>query len=221
MLRSAVSLRFDEDSPPRRRAPRKLMSGSETTLSSSDTPDDNDELVVPEDLVAKLKAGDPKALNQLFSTLFDDLTRSARRMLDRGARDQSKLQTGDLVNSGCRRVLAAGIDKWVNSQHVYRLACRAMRSALVDHIRKARIRPEASIDYVGDLLAPGKAGEIIALNDALEAFEEVSPDGVWLIELRYFGGLTMAEAAKVMNYSKRDAERLYTASRHWLKDRLA
>jgi RNA polymerase sigma factor (TIGR02999 family) len=166
--------------------------------------------------------GDDSARDALMPVVYDQLRRMARRHL-RGERTGHSLQTTDLINEAYLRLDDQSVS-WRSRTHFFGIAARLMRQILVDH---ARSRQRLKRGQDPDMVSLSSAGEIeeeasdlLALNEALESLSEVDPQGSKIVELRFFGGLTIEETAEVMQVSTPTVERGWRAARAWLQTQL-
>ncbi|MEZ5288674.1 MAG: ECF-type sigma factor [Vicinamibacterales bacterium] len=174
-------------------------------------------------LVAQARNGDAAASATLIETIYPELRRLARHYLA-GERKAHTLQTTDLVHEAWVRLFSADVPVHDRS-HLIALMATQMRRALVDYARhrNAAKGPGAAIrislthlDGVG--VRPEE--DLLAIDQALTALEEVDPRAVRVVEMRYFGGLGDAEAAQALGVSVATVKRDWTFARAWLYDRL-
>jgi RNA polymerase sigma-70 factor, ECF subfamily len=172
-------------------------------------------------LLRKAAAGDRDAESALFAALYDDLKRQARNMM-RGQGERHTLQATSLLHEAYLRVARRPDVEWASRGHFLATASRAMRSVLVDHARsKGRLKRGRGFVRVSldDVLAPfeDRAGDLLALDEALSRLAEHDAEAARLVELRFFGGLTAAEAARLLGVSVRTSERDWEHARAWLR----
>jgi RNA polymerase sigma factor (TIGR02999 family) len=175
-------------------------------------------------LLALFRAGDREAEGRLYELLQDQLRRLARNQLN-GSADQHTLQPTALVHEAWLRVSRAGVAKPADRGHFIAVAARAMRSALVDHARRklaakrggehARRPLDEALDRTLALCEEGGV-DPIGLDDALEKLAAEEPRQARVVELRFFGGLTTAETAEVLDVSRATVVRDWELARHWL-----
>lgn len=172
--------------------------------------------------LARLREGSPEALDRLVPLLYEDLRRLARQRL-RVERDGHTLDTGALVNeaylrlAGQRRVSAG------DRSEFFAAASCTMRRVLVDYAR-ARQRTKRGggiepvpLEAVEEFLSERVAEETLALDAALARLESAQPRAARVVELRFFGGLTYAEAAAVLGVSAKTVQRDGEAAMAWLR----
>ncbi len=170
-------------------------------------------------LFSRWRAGDEDAAAELLPRVYDELRRLADAYLRR-ERAGHTLQPTELVNEAFLRLLGTDVEA-ADRGHFFALAARSMRRILVDHARRQRAGKRiASEDRVTLLTAVDAASDtevdVLDLNRALERFAEIAPRPAQLVELRAFGGLTLPEAAAVLEVSRATVARDWQAARVWL-----
>jgi len=167
--------------------------------------------------------GDEAARDALIPLVYDHLHRIARRHL-RNERPGHSLQTTALINEAYLKLIEQSVS-WQNRNHFFGIAARLMRQILVDHARaRKRLKRGGDGQQISLTAAEGEpeqGADLLALNDALEALSEVDPQRSRIVELRFFGGLTIEETAQVMRVSTPTVERGWRAARAWLQTELA
>jgi len=168
------------------------------------------------------------APDELLALVYDELRRLAARYL-RGQRAGHTLQPTALVHEAYLRLAKGGALPVDDRTHFFALAARAMRQVLVDHARRraaAKRGGDPERVTLDDTLELGRGGEegrrldLLALDEALERLERVSPRQCRVVELRYFAGLTIAEAAASLGVGTRTVEDDWALARAWLQRRL-
>ena len=165
--------------------------------------------------------GDRAALDELMPLIYDELRRLARRYTSR-ERPGNTLQTSALINEAYLRLVDQKNVRWQNRAHFYGIAAQMMRRILVDHARKRRYQKRGgggqrvSFDEAM-IVSDERAGEVVALDDALKSLAEVDPRKSQLVELRFFGGLSIEETAEVLNVSPGTVMRDWTLAKAWLR----
>lgn len=172
-------------------------------------------------LLLAVRAGDEAALDKLIPYVYDELHRLARHYLRR-ERVGHTLQTSALINEAYIRLVDQNV-AWQNRAHFFGIAARLMRQILVDHARAHKYAKrggsnakKVSLDEVSNL-AQGKAAELIALDDCLQSLAAIDPQQTRVVELRFFGGLTIEETAEALGISHATVERDWSAARAWLR----
>jgi RNA polymerase sigma factor (TIGR02999 family) len=175
-------------------------------------------------LLAAWSAREPGADERLFSFVYAELRRLAASHRRREARAHS-LQTTALVHEAYVRLDAQRAVTWKNRGHFFAIASHAMRRILVDHARRRRAAKRGNavapspLDSV--VLAVADPVDLLDLDLALEKLERADPQEAKVVELRVFGGLTVAEVAAALGVSRATVERDWTAARAWLHRELA
>jgi len=176
------------------------------------------------DITALLGAwsrGNRSALNQLLPLVYAELRRIAGRQL-RSERANHTLQPTALVHEVYLRLVDQRQVDWQNRAHFFGVAAQVMRRILVDHARRhsASKRGDGvrcvSLDEAKEVAASSEI-PILALDHALARLEEVDSDLAKIVELRAFGGLTIEEAAHVLNVSPSTSKRDWRTAKAWLK----
>jgi RNA polymerase sigma factor (TIGR02999 family) len=177
-------------------------------------------------LLTAIEAGDPRAAAELLPLVYDELRRLAATRL---ANEQAghTLQPTALVHEAYLRLVGNDPSRPCNGRgHFFAAAAEAMRRILVESARrKGRLkhgRDHQRVDLEsGCLVSAEPSLDLVALDEALDRFAETEPTKVELVKLRFFAGLTMPEAAAVLNISIATAERYWTFAKSWLYAELA
>lgn len=175
-------------------------------------------------LLADWSRGDRDALGQLVPAVYAELRRIAARQLAR-ERVGHTLQPTALVHEVYLRLVDQRQVDWQNRAHFFGVAAQVMRRILVDHARRhsAGKRGDGvtcvSLDDAKDVPAASEI-PILALDQVLDRLQKVDPDLVSIVELRAFGGLTLEEAAHVLNVSPSTAKRDWRTAKAWLNREL-
>jgi RNA polymerase sigma factor (TIGR02999 family) len=169
--------------------------------------------------------GDQAALDKLVPVVDRELRRLAHHYM-RGERPDHTLQTTALVNEAFVRLVNRKSIQWQNRAHFFGIAAQLMRTILVDHARShacAKRGGGAGRLELDEALAVSqqKASEVIALDDALKALALIDPQQSRIVELRFFGGLTVEEAAEVLHVSPATIKREWSSAKAWLYRELA
>ncbi|MFY2762784.1 sigma-70 family RNA polymerase sigma factor [Arenimonas sp. MALMAid1274] len=170
-------------------------------------------------LLAAWRQGDAEARDRLVRIVYPELRALADRQL-RGERANHTLQPTALVNEAYLRLSGLQRIDWQDRAHFVRMAARLMREILVDHARRrdaAKRDGGQRVTLTGlELPAEEAPVDVIALDGALARLELLDPDKARLVELRYFGGLTIEETAEAMGSSPATVKRQWQAARAWL-----
>ena len=171
-------------------------------------------------LLAAWGKGDPNALNQLMPLVYTELYRIARRVWNQHQKNQT-LQPTALINEAYLKLAGAESATFQDRCHFFAVASTAMRQILVNHA-KARLsekrgggRVDIPLDEVQRAVNQ-EAEEIVALHEALEALQTVDPRKSKVVEMRYFGGLSIEETAEALGVSVGTVNRDWRLARSWL-----
>jgi len=177
-----------------------------------------------EDVTELLKAwndGDTSALNRLMPLVEAELRQMARNQMRKEGQAHT-LQTTALVNELYLKFVDQKRANWQNRSHFFAIAATIMRRILVDHARRQRRGKRGggiddfSLDQVV-ILSPEKSDELLALDEALSRLSQLDPLKSQIVELRHFGGLSVAETAEILNISEVTVSRHWTMAKSWLK----
>jgi RNA polymerase sigma factor, TIGR02999 family len=163
---------------------------------------------------------DPNVAEKFLPLVYDELRRLAARRMAAQPSDHT-LQATALVHEAYLRLLGTGDHTWQNRRHFFAAAAEAMRHILVDRARrKAAIRHgggQARLNLDDVLLAFAVSDDaIMQVNDALEKLALHDATAAELIKLRFFAGLTLAQAGELLGFSERTAKRTWAYARAWL-----
>jgi RNA polymerase sigma factor (TIGR02999 family) len=175
-------------------------------------------------LLVNWRQGNEEALAELLPIVYQELRKIADSYLRRERSDHT-LQPTALINEAYMRLVDQSLPQWQNRAHFYGVAAQLMRQILVEHARAQvaakrgggaqKIGLEDTLNYV-----PEKAAELVALDDALKSLAEFDERKSRLIELRYFGGLSVEETAHVMDISTATITREQRLAQAWLRQAL-
>src|SRR5215471_20572879 len=146
---------------------------------------------------------DQEAQEELWAVVYPELDRLARRYMRREAGEHS-LQTGALVNEAYLRLVDWKKARWRSRAHFYGMCARIMRQILVDHARAQNYQKRGgaqrveALDESAAAVSPTRSRELVALDDALERLASISQRKSDVVELRFFGGLTIEETAAAL-----------------------
>jgi RNA polymerase sigma-70 factor (ECF subfamily) len=171
-------------------------------------------------LLAAWRRGNRSALDELQPLVEAELRQLARRYLRR-ERPGHVLQTTALVNEAYVRLLDWRNVSWQNRAHFVAMAARLMRHILVDMSRRRPKGPDGHAIRVVDVAeaeraAPDRSRDLVAIDDALRALTERDPRKAQIVELRFFGGLTLDEIAEVLGVAPITVSREWAKARAWL-----
>ena len=176
----------------------------------------------PADATALLRAwseGDQSALEKLMPIVYDELHRLARRHMRRERAGHS-LQTTALVNEAYIRLVDYKRMQWSDRAHFFAVSAQLMRRILVEHARRHNLKRGRGVHHVSldeAVLVGGAPGaDLVALDDALNALARVDPRKVQVVELRFFGGLSVEETATVLKVSPVTVRRDWSSAKIWL-----
>ena len=171
-------------------------------------------------LLAAWGSGDKSALDKLLPLVHAELRRIARRQMSQ-ERDGHTLQATALVNEAYVRLAGQESFEWHSRAHFFAVCAQVMRHVLIDHARAhARNKRGGGAVQVSLAEAAAFAGQpaehFLALDEALKFLETVDPQKSKIVELRYFGGLSIEETAEVLDISPRTVRREWQRSKVWL-----
>jgi RNA polymerase sigma factor (TIGR02999 family) len=164
--------------------------------------------------------GDSRALEQLTPRVYRELRRVAAHLLQ-NERPGYSLQSADLVHEVYLRLVKAQDVDWQHRAHFFAVAATLMRRILLDRARRQAAAKRGGKARALDLdktvdVAQTPARELVALDDALDALAEVDPRKARIVELRFFGGLSVKETAEVVKVSSDTVMRDWKVARAWL-----
>jgi RNA polymerase sigma factor (TIGR02999 family) len=170
-------------------------------------------------LLRRLQSGDRPALDRLMELIYPELRRIAHAYWRQEPRERV-LQPTALVNEAYLRLVAQHEHNWRNRAHFFGAAAGLMRRILIERAR-ARLAAKRTGEAVPleDAwgLSSQRSVEILAIEDALSELTKVSPRQAQVVEMRYFGGLTVEESAEALNTTSRTVERDWAVARAWLR----
>ncbi|MGI9165578.1 MAG: sigma-70 family RNA polymerase sigma factor [Pyrinomonadaceae bacterium] len=172
-------------------------------------------------LLINWSKGDKAALNDLVPLVQVELRRMAKRYMRREDPGHT-LQTSALINEAYIRLIDQKDVEWQNRAHFFAVAAQVMRHVLVDHARSHAYAKRGggahkiSLDEAV-VSTEQKAAELVALDDALKNLADLDPRKSQVIELRFFGGLSIEETAEVMKISSPTVQREWRSAKAWLR----
>jgi RNA polymerase sigma factor (TIGR02999 family) len=164
--------------------------------------------------------GDETAREKLWAMVFPELNRLAHRHM-RKERPDHTLQTGALVNEAYMRLVDWKKARWQNRAHFFAMCARIMRQILVDHARTHGYQKRGGNRHVETLdeaatLSPSRSERIVALDEAMKRLAFINKRKSDVVELRFFGGLTVEETAEALGVSRLTVIRDWNFARAWL-----
>ncbi len=163
--------------------------------------------------------GDQSALERLTPIVYDELHRLARRYMKR-ERPGHSLQTTALVNEAYMRLVDYERMQWQNRAHFFAVSAQLMRRILVDHARRHNLKRGGAVQHVSleeaSVVGGGQDTDLVALDDAMNALARIDPRKVQVVEMRFFGGLSVEETAEVLKVSPVTVKRDWRAAKVWL-----
>lgn len=190
-------------------------------MSTDEVPPDPGEITR---LLLSISQGDRHALNRLFPIVYAELRSIAHRQLA-SIRPGDTLQTTALVHEAYLKLLGAARPEWNDRRHFFAVASRAMRQITVDYARTQAAQKRGGHAQVlsldeQQLPVADRAHELVLLDGALTELEALSERPARIVELRFFGGLSVEETASAMDISERTVKREWQKARAFLFDAL-
>jgi RNA polymerase sigma-70 factor (ECF subfamily) len=176
------------------------------------------------ELLGDWRGGRQEAFDQLFTLVYDELRMLASGYMRRERSDHT-LQTTALVNEAYLKLVGQKSYKIENRLHFFAVAARVMRQILIDYARargsswRGGGATKLSLDEVA-ILSEERAVELIALDEALKEMAQIDARQSQIVELRFFGGLTLAETARFLNVSPDTVTRDWNMAKAWLYRRI-
>jgi len=174
------------------------------------------------DISALLRAwtgGDQNALEKLTPMVYDELHRLAGRYMQ-GERPGHSLQTTALVNEAYMRLVDYNRMQWQNRAHFFAVSAQLMRRILVEHARRHNLKRGGDLQHVSleeaAMVGGNRAADLLAMDDAMNALARLDPRKVQVVEMRFFGGLSVEETAEVLNVSPVTVMRDWKTAKAWL-----
>jgi RNA polymerase sigma factor (TIGR02999 family) len=177
-------------------------------------------------VLSAIEQGDPHAAEQLLPLVYEELRKLAAQKLAQEKPGQTLQATALVHEAYLRLVDVEKVRHWKSRGLFFNAAAEAMRHVLVDRARRKRSRKRGGdrarveLDEV-NLAAPEDCEEVLAVNEALAGLASANAQAVELVKLRYFAGLSIPEAAEVLDMSPRSADRLWAYARAWLRRAIA
>jgi len=197
-------------------------------MGNSIPPDNNEPETPPcgevSGLLRAWSDGDRNALDKLTPIVYDELHRLARSYMKR-ERTGHSLQTSALVNEAYMRLVDYKNMQWQNRSHFFAVSAQLMRRILVDHARRHNLKRGRGVQLVAldETAEVGgeRAADLVALDSAMDALERIDRRKVQVVEMRFFGGLSVEETAAVLNVSAVTVMRDWSTAKAWLYRELA
>jgi RNA polymerase sigma-70 factor, ECF subfamily len=172
-------------------------------------------------LLARLSSGDRGAVDELIPLVYTELRRLAGHFMRR-ERPGHTLQPTDLAHEAYLALVDQDRANWQNRAHFMAVAAQAMRRILLQYARRRRAAKRVAPDAgAGVLEAHVRWEEVLAVDEALTRLAALSAQQASIAELRYFGGLSVEEAAEALDISPRTVKREWAAAKAWLHTQLA
>ena len=170
-------------------------------------------------LLRAWSGGDQSALEKLTPIVYNELHTLARRYMRR-ERSGHSLQTSALVNEAYMRLVDYKRMQWQDRAHFFAVSSQVMRRILVEHARRHNLKRGAGVQHVSleqaAILDAGEDVDFVALDHALTALERLDPRKMQVVEMRFFGGLSVEETAEVLKVSAITVKRDWRSARAWL-----
>jgi len=173
-------------------------------------------------ILSAIERGDTKATDQLLPLVYEELRALAAQRLSQEPPGQT-LQATALVHEAYLRLVGAEPQTWASRGHFFKAAAEAMRRILIDNARRKKSLKRGGnrrpVDLEESLAVDdaSRAEEMLSLDEALTKLAQQDPTKAELVELRYFAGLTIEQAAKALDISHATAERYWDYARSWLR----
>jgi len=163
--------------------------------------------------------GDRDALDKLTPIVYEELRRLARRYL-KGERAGHSLQATALVNEAYMRLADYKRMEWQNRAHFFAVSAQLMRRILVEHARRHNLKRGIGMQHVSleeaAVVGGGRAADLVALDDAMNALARLDARKAQVVEMRFFGGLSVGETAEVLKVSPITVMRDWGTAKAWL-----
>jgi RNA polymerase sigma factor (TIGR02999 family) len=177
-------------------------------------------------MLIELTDGNPEVVNQILPHIYDELRKLAGSYLRRERSDHT-LQPTALVHEAYMKLVDQKQVKWQNRAHFFGIAAQVMRRILMDHARKHKAEKRGGdadklpLEEEILLISHDSSNQLIALDDALKTLAEIDPQKAKIVELRYFGGLSIEETAEVTGVSVPTINRQWRMAKAWLFGQLS
>jgi RNA polymerase sigma factor (TIGR02999 family) len=175
-------------------------------------------------LLRAWSGGDQSALKRLTPIVYEELRRLARRYMKR-ERTGHSLQTTALVNEAYVRLVDYKRMQWQDRAHFFAVSAQLMRRILVEYARRHNLKRGGGVQHVSleeaAMVGDDRAPDLVALDDAMNALARHDPRKVQVVEMRFFGGLSVEETAEVLKVSPVTVKRDWSTAKLWLYRELA
>jgi RNA polymerase sigma factor (TIGR02999 family) len=177
-------------------------------------------------ILLEVSEGVPGASDRLLPIVYDELRGIAGRIFKSKASDEISIQPTILVHDAFIKLTQNSDIQWASRAHFYAMAAKVTRDLLVDHVRRKNAAKRGggwnrvSLTGVPDAAAAERMIDVIDLEDALKQLGELSSRQETIVEMRFYGGLTVAEVAEVLGVSERTVMYDWRMARAWLRSRL-
>jgi RNA polymerase sigma-70 factor, ECF subfamily len=177
-------------------------------------------------MLIQLSEGKSQVVDDILPLIYDELRSLASNYLRRERSDHT-LQPTALVHEAYIKLIDQTQVKWQNRAHFFGIAANIMRRILVDHARKHHADKRGGdaeklpLEEEILIVSEGKSAELLALDEALENLAKIDPQKSKIVELRYFGGLSVEETAEVLGVSEITVKRHWRMAKAWLYGQLA
>ena len=196
--------------------------GDSNEAMTSDHPDGRDESPAPGEVTRLLRAwqgGDRVALDRLIPMVYGELHRIAQRQLAQ-ERQGHTLQPSAVVNETYLRLVGNPVEGFENRAHFFGVASRLMRQILVDHARRRAAQKrgggEVASRFETIVMTLPKDVDVLAVDEALDRLATLDAEQTRIVEMRFFGGLTVDESAEALGISRATVNRKWATARAWL-----
>lgn len=170
-------------------------------------------------LLRAWSGGDQSALEKLTPIVYEELRRLARRYM-KYERPGHSLQATALVNEAYMRLVDYRRMEWQNRAHFFAVSAQLMRRILVEHARRHNLKRGGDVQHVAledaAVVGAGRAIDLVALDDAMNTLARLDPRKVQVVEMRFFGGLSVDETAEVLKVSPVTVMRDWSTAKAWL-----
>ena len=170
-------------------------------------------------LLVAWKNGEQDALEQLIPLVYNELHRLAHRYMER-ERGGHTLQSTALVHEAYERLIHLKDVSWQNRAHFFAVSAQLMRRILVEHARRHNLKRGGGVQHVSldetAIVGGDRATDLVALDDALGALAQFDARKVQVVEMRFFGGLSVEETAEVLKVSSVTVMRDWSTAKAWL-----